>query len=309
MRVRFCPPVTDDGPRRLETRQIQEKVDMKDQQLWNRIKASHPDEVEADFPFSVRLARDNGWSIEFAARVVAEYQRFAYLSRIKAGIVTPSDEVDQAWHLHLTYTKHYWGPFKSALGGALHHQPTRGGPDQAALFRRAYAETLDLYRQEFGEPPADIWPPADIRFGKAPHFRRVNTRDVWLIRKPQWPRFLKVSVRPLSDLPTSAWGGLLAMLCLALGTRIAFAHGSPAGETFFERTRNRIGHWASQHEFEFVFSLIVIGFVAWIVFGKSSGSPSRRRSRRDSSGCSTSGRDSSCASDGGSGCSGCGGGD
>ena len=90
------------------------RPELRDPSLWNRLQACHPDDVEADFPFSARLARDNGWSKSFAGRVVVEYLRFAYLSRLGEGIVTPSDEVDQAWHLHLTYTRHYWGPFKEA---------------------------------------------------------------------------------------------------------------------------------------------------------------------------------------------------
>ena len=140
---------------------------MNDPDLWTRLSTCHPDDVEADFPFSKRLARDNGWTHDFAMRVITEYQRFAYLSRMKAGMVTPSDEVDQAWHLHLTYTRHYWGPFKEALGGVLHHMPTKGGADQAALFRQAYEKTLDLYRTEFGtEPP--LYQPVMPKTGPPP---------------------------------------------------------------------------------------------------------------------------------------------
>ncbi len=268
---------------------------MQDFQLWDRIKACHPDDVEADFPFSVRLARDNCWSRDFAARVVIEYQRFAYLSRLQAGMVTPSDEVDQAWHLHLTYTRHYWGPFKQALGGALHHMPTKGGPDQADLFRQAYAKTLDLYRKEFGEPPEDIWPPAEIRFGKAPHFRRVNTRDVWLVPKPKWPAVAVRSVRRLKSVPASATALLLAALSLLIGTSLAFAHGQAEGDTLFEKLQNMIWHWATQHTINFLIGIAVIGFVLYSFFNKASGG--------GSSGCG-----SSCGSDGASGCgSGCGG--
>ncbi|MCK7613309.1 glycine-rich domain-containing protein [Roseibium sediminicola] len=285
---------------------------MRDPKLWNRIRGCHPDDVAADLPFSRRLARDNAWSGDFAQRAILEYQRFAYLSQLGEGMVTPSDEVDQVWHLHLTYTKHYWGPFREALGGPLHHMPTKGGADQGALFKSTYAKTLDLYRIEFGEPPADIWPPEEIRFGRAPHFQRINTQEVWLIRKPRWPDVLKTGARKIAHTPARAWSALLTLVCLVLGTSIALAHGSPSGEGIIEKTRNMIWHWASEHTFEFVFSIFVIGFVLQMLFGKSSGRKRGRRSRRGSSGCSTSGNDSSCGSDsggGGSGCGGCGGGD
>ena len=48
-------------------------------------------------------------------------------------LVQPSSEqVDAAWHLHLTYTRSYWDRFcKETLGQPLHHDPTRGGPAEA----------------------------------------------------------------------------------------------------------------------------------------------------------------------------------
>lgn len=276
---------------------------MRDPSLWNRLEASHPDDVEANFPFSARLARDNGWSRGFARRVVTEYLRFAYLSRLGEGIVTPSDEVDQAWHLHLTYTKHYWGTMRAALGGPLHHMPTRGGPEQELRFRQAYARTLRLYRSEFGEPPRDIWPQEDIRFGKAPGFVRVNAQDVWIIRKPQWPNRIAGLARRFGKAPAAVHCALLAAMSLLLGTRLAFAHGEAQGDTLIERLRNMVWHWATMHTSEFLISLFLIAVVLFILFKKSTAG----KSSGCSTGCGTSsgGGDSSCSS----GCSGCGGGD
>ena len=138
--------------------------------LWTRLHALDLDERDAAFAFSQRLARDNGWPQRFADRVVGEYKRFVYLSQVSDGIVTPSDEVDQAWHLHLTYSRHYWGTLcEDVLGRPLHHGPTRGGPAEQAKYTACYDRTLALYRREFGEePPSDIWPDTDIRFGEAP---------------------------------------------------------------------------------------------------------------------------------------------
>lgn len=269
---------------------------MRDPDLWKRVKNCHPDEVEADFPFSHRLARDNGWTQDFALRVITEYQRFAYLSRMQEGMVTPSDEVDQAWHLHLTYTRHYWGPFKDALGGALHHMPTKGGAGQDALFREAYQKTLDLYRTEFGtEPPEDIWPPARIRFGKAPHFQRINTQDVWLLPKPRLPGPVASALSTLGSVPKHAYAASLGLLALFFGTGLAFAHGHPAGDTILEKLRSMVWHWATEHTMWFLFGIIVIVFVLTAILQKSTG---------NSSGC---GSGCSGGGGGGSGCGGCGG--
>ncbi len=159
-------------------------------ELWNRLVALDLDGAAA-LPFSRRLARDNGWSTAFAERVVFEYKRFVYLAATCGHPVTPSDEVDQAWHLHLVYTRSYWDDLcGQVLGFALHHGPTQGGAAEGHKFQDWYAATRHSYEAAFGEaPPADIWPPATVRFGEAPHFRRVNMRGKWLLPKPQLPHW------------------------------------------------------------------------------------------------------------------------
>ena len=68
--------------------------------LLERIESYLPDKPGAEFPFSARLARDNGWTREFALRAIKEYKRFCYLAVISGHPVTPSEEVDEVWHLH-----------------------------------------------------------------------------------------------------------------------------------------------------------------------------------------------------------------
>ena len=178
-----------------------------EQALWQRIEAFALDEPTAAFPFSHRLARDNGWSREQAQRVVAEYKRFVLLAMIAGHPVTPSDQVDQAWHLHLTYTRSYWEDFcGKLLPRPLHHEPTRGGSREGRKFDDWYGRTLASYRRCFGsEPPADIWPPAAIRFGEDVQFVRVNRRRHWIIPRPAR---LLAALRPLSrTLPLLALAG------------------------------------------------------------------------------------------------------
>ncbi len=159
-----------------------------DRALRARLEAFDLDEAGASLPFNARLARDNGWSPPFAARVVAEYKRFVFLAMRAGHPVTPSDEVDQAWHQHLCYTRSYWDALcGEVLGAPLHHGPTRGGQSEGQKFADWYARTLQSYREWFGEePPRDIWPPSEIRFGQATQFRRLNTRSFWMVKKPAW---------------------------------------------------------------------------------------------------------------------------
>ena len=159
--------------------------------LLARIVSFQLDDPGSRLPFSQRLARENGWSRHFAGRVIEEYKRFCYLAMTAGHGVSPSDEVDQAWHLHLLYTKSYWDDFCSrVLGRPLHHSPTRGGPDEITKFRNSYEKTLASYRRVFGsEPPPDIWPAVDTRFANAGAFRRINTASYWLLPKPPWRLF------------------------------------------------------------------------------------------------------------------------
>lgn len=151
--------------------------------LLARLEAFTISDPVAPLGFAQRLARDNGWSTAFAQRVVDEYKRFVFLAMEAGHPVTPSDEVDQAWHLHLVYTRSYWEDLCTAvLGRPLHHGPTKGGRDEDDKFEDWYARTLESYTRFFGhKPPADIWPSSTVRFGLAPHFRRVNTRRYWLV--------------------------------------------------------------------------------------------------------------------------------
>jgi hypothetical protein len=153
--------------------------------LYERIKAFRFDEGEAAFPFVSRLAWDNGWSSAYAARVIKEYRRFVFLALVAGHPVSPSDQVDQAWHLHLLYTRSYWGRFcTQTLGRPLHHEPTKGGRDEKGKFCAWYAATIESYCRYFGEePPRDIWRDADTRFGQEIHFERVNRSTNWVVSK------------------------------------------------------------------------------------------------------------------------------
>jgi hypothetical protein len=152
--------------------------------LYERLEGFQIGDPGAALPFAMRLARDNTWSGAFAERVIGEYRRFLFLAVEAGHPVTPSDEVDQAWHLHLLYSESYWTDLcRGLLGRDLHHGPTRGGRDEGSKFTDWYGRTQDSYRRFFGEPPSDIWPPAEIRFGRAVHFRRVNEREHWIISK------------------------------------------------------------------------------------------------------------------------------
>lgn len=145
-------------------------------QVWERLEGFDVDEGRPALRFAARLARENGWDEAFAERVVTEYKRFLLLAVTAGHPVTPSDQVDQAWHLHMAYTRSYWGRLcGQTLGRSLHHDPTRGGETEDHKFDDWYQRTLETYTRAFGHaPPADIWPAPEVRFDPGQRWVRVN---------------------------------------------------------------------------------------------------------------------------------------
>ncbi len=150
-----------------------------DQPLWHALQRHEIGPPDAALTFTARLARENRWTPAFAERVIGEYKRFCFLAVTAGHEVTPSDAVDQAWHLHLTYSRDYWQRFcPEVLGRELHHGPTAGGTGERDRYFEQYAQTLKSYEAAFGPAPADIWPDARQRFGRDPRAVRVHPGDV-----------------------------------------------------------------------------------------------------------------------------------
>lgn len=154
-----------------------------DHPIWLSLSCYSIGPDDAALSFAARLARENGWSPAHAERVIEEYKRFCFLAATGTNEVTPSDAVDQAWHLHLTYTRDYWERFcPDVLGRPLHHGPTAGGSSERNRFFDQYADTLKRYEQTFGAtPPADIWPGAARRLIEDPKAQRVHPRDAIIL--------------------------------------------------------------------------------------------------------------------------------
>ena len=245
--------------------------------LWQDIEGMRIEPDGAVLTFTARLARENGWSLAHADAVFAEYRRFLLLAATGKTPVTPSDAVDQAWHLHLSYTRHYWDVLCGrVVKRPLHHGPAAGGLEERERHRRQYEQTLRRYRAVFGtEPPFAIWPPAALLFGG--RHVRLDASRYWLL--------------PKSHARGSAAVGaaLLLAACSVMG--------AASGEDIM-----------SQDPGPLVLGLFAILFVTAVIIAAV-----RKARRRDPDGCSSVTIDggSDCSDGGdGSGCSGgCGGGD
>ncbi|MFB2937583.1 TIGR04222 domain-containing membrane protein [Aerosakkonemataceae cyanobacterium BLCC-F154] len=158
-------------------------------ELYQRIQTFSFDRPDTQLTFSKKLAKDNGWSLRYAQKVISEYKKFAFLAVVAGHPVAPSDQVDQVWHLHLSYTRSYWQEFcLKVLQFPLHHEPSRGGLSEQLKLDDWYNRTLESYEKFFGEtPPIDIWPKSKDRFGRDLKFVRVNTQQNWIFPKPSLP--------------------------------------------------------------------------------------------------------------------------
>ena len=159
-------------------------------------------------PYTRRLARENGWTDAHAERVIEEYKRFCFLAVAAGFEVTPSDPVDQAWHLHLTYSRDYWDNFcPEVLGCKLHHGPTKGGAEERGRHFEQYAATLKAYETAFGAPPpADIWPAASDLLSDAARARRVHPRDGMVVPRRLAHGLLGAAVLAIVLFALVSWG-------------------------------------------------------------------------------------------------------
>ncbi len=143
-----------------------------------------------------RLAAEQGWTPDFTAQVLAEYRQFLYLACVSPRPVTPSKQVDEAWHEHLTLTRDYWERLcGEVLGRPIHHDVAESGALQASAeydgvqpggTEEAYYYTLDVYAKEFGKrAPEAVWhdprtskvePSATEITVKPPRFALIHSR-------------------------------------------------------------------------------------------------------------------------------------
>ena len=253
---------------------MNQHISAENARLWAKLQAFSLDEPNVSFPFSARLARENDWSLDYTQRVIEEYKHFVFLAMTAGHPVTPSVDVDQVWHLHLSYTRSYWEELCGELfGKPLHHGPTKGGKAEDAKFTDWYNRTLTSYEQIFdSRPPQDIWPEAAIRLAPNSRIRQVSDRTHWVIRKP-----------------TVGRKGMIALTTLTFFITTGFITSTPQSDLL---------------PFFFFCGFVIFGGVIFLIFVYLL---LVFLSNLSSSGSSKKGGGASSGGDGGGGCGGCGG--
>jgi hypothetical protein len=109
-------------------------------------------------PIKVKLMHKEsgeGWSLEKANAVEAEYRRFLILmKKFPTEQTAPLFDVDTFWHYHILDTMKYAADCEVVFGYFLHHFPYIGlrGEDDEAAHQRIGARMKELYEETFGEP-------------------------------------------------------------------------------------------------------------------------------------------------------------
>lgn len=124
--------------------------------LWNEVLAYDFDQPLSEYGFSTRLAKENYWTQAFTQKAILEYKKFMYLAATHDAMVSPSEIVDVVWHQHLVFTQSY-ADFGKLLGKVVQHIPSTHNRQDAARFKQAKERTHQLYKNNFGEPPSDVW--------------------------------------------------------------------------------------------------------------------------------------------------------
>jgi hypothetical protein len=89
-----------------------------------------------------------------------EYLKFLAMQLMHPdAVLVPCKIVDEMWHRHILDTAAYRDDCAAIFGRFLDHYPYFGMRSEAEAqeLTDAYADTLDLYRAAFGEPPTGSW--------------------------------------------------------------------------------------------------------------------------------------------------------
>ena len=98
--------------------------------------------------------RGLGWKLERAVFASEQYRRWLWLNaRYEAEHLSPSQDVDHVWHMHILDTRKYAEDCEAMFGDQfLHHNPYAGWESENAEAEHQvnYRRTKDLFTKHFG---------------------------------------------------------------------------------------------------------------------------------------------------------------
>ncbi len=100
-----------------------------------------------------RLTYIDNWPRKKALQAVSIYRNYLYLlKKYPDNILPPSYEIDEAWHAHILFSRHYVKFCQELFGCYQHHDPhemlLKDGTKQ---LEKLFEATQELYKKEFGD--------------------------------------------------------------------------------------------------------------------------------------------------------------
>lgn len=100
-----------------------------------------------------RLTYIDNWSRKKALQAVSIYRNYLYLlKKYPDQILPPSYEIDEAWHAHILFTRHYVKFCEELFGYYQHHDPHEMQQKDGGIqkLENLFENTQELYKKEFG---------------------------------------------------------------------------------------------------------------------------------------------------------------
>jgi len=118
--------------------------------------------------FAFFFARHHLICIQRANIYIDEYKKYLYLSLVTKTEQTPSEEVDQVWHYHISYLQDYQVFSSQKMGSDFfHHNPSDGTTEDDVKYRGVYDNTKSALQNFFGSVNRYAWPSTQIRFSQS----------------------------------------------------------------------------------------------------------------------------------------------
>lgn len=99
-----------------------------------------------------RIMRKYSRDKEYAEGILREAKRMLYLGELTGKPVTPSEEIDDAWHEMILFSPYYFKLCRFLGTDYIHHEPEPETPAGSAGTNgpSQYDETIALYEKQFG---------------------------------------------------------------------------------------------------------------------------------------------------------------
>jgi len=93
----------------------------------------------------------HGLSEQSAESAISAFKRFFFLAGVEGPPLVPTKVIDNVWHEFLMFTQDYEKACRTLFNKFVHHEPSTGTPDEAAILKKAFMRTQSLHQKHFNQ--------------------------------------------------------------------------------------------------------------------------------------------------------------